>query len=176
MSIGKRIQKIRKNRGLSQQELGELLGVSGSMIGQYENDLRNPKRETIKKIAKALGVPSILLIDPESAFAFLQSDTNSWDSIRSLHEELSERFKSLPRNEQDKIILSELREALGDPENKSEIPTGTLPPADDILEMNCFAVEFHMKKLNAKGQQIAVERVEELTKIPDYQKSPDEEE
>jgi len=59
MSIGKNIQTIRKKRGLSQQALGEMLGVSGSMIGQYENNLRNPKPETLEKLASALKVSSI---------------------------------------------------------------------------------------------------------------------
>lgn len=56
MTTGQRIQKARKEAKLSQKELGEKLGVSASMIGQYENDLRNPKSETLNKIAEALGV------------------------------------------------------------------------------------------------------------------------
>lgn len=34
--------------------MGALLGVSGSMIAQYETDKRNPKQETIQRIADAL--------------------------------------------------------------------------------------------------------------------------
>ena len=56
MTIGERIQMVRKAAGLSQKELGERLKVSGSMIGQYENNLRKPKRETLEKIAEALNV------------------------------------------------------------------------------------------------------------------------
>lgn len=56
MTIGNRIQLVRKAAGLSQKELGKKMGVSGSMIGQYENDLRKPKRETLEKIAAALNV------------------------------------------------------------------------------------------------------------------------
>ena len=56
MSIGKNIQKARKIAHISQKELGEILGVSASMIGQYENDLRRPKFETVTKIADALHV------------------------------------------------------------------------------------------------------------------------
>lgn len=55
MTIGKTIQEKRKQAKLTQQMLGEKLGVSASMIGQYENDLRKPKYETIVKIAAALG-------------------------------------------------------------------------------------------------------------------------
>lgn len=58
MTIGKRIQAARKSAGLSQKELGQKLGWSASMVGQYENDLRNPKKETIEKIASALNIPA----------------------------------------------------------------------------------------------------------------------
>lgn len=56
MTIGQRIQLARKESKLSQKELGEKLGVSGSMVGQYESDLRNPKLVTLQRIADALGV------------------------------------------------------------------------------------------------------------------------
>ena len=56
MTIGERIQKARKAAKLSQKELGEKLGVSASMIGQYENNLRNPKTETLFRLAEALNV------------------------------------------------------------------------------------------------------------------------
>lgn len=56
MTTGQRIQQARKKAGLSQKQLGEKLGLSASMIGQWENDLRNPKRETLVKIAHALEI------------------------------------------------------------------------------------------------------------------------
>lgn len=64
MTIGERIKEIRKSRGLTQKELGERLGLSYQAIAQWENNLRNPKNETIGKIADALGV-SISSILPE---------------------------------------------------------------------------------------------------------------
>lgn len=67
MTTGERIQAARKEKGLSQQELGKRLGVSGSMIGQYENDLRNPKYDTLQKIADALGVQMGVLIGWDDA-------------------------------------------------------------------------------------------------------------
>ena len=54
MAIGENIRKIRKEKKLTQKELGKLCGMSEAQIGQYENGLRNPKMETLKKIAKAL--------------------------------------------------------------------------------------------------------------------------
>lgn len=57
MTVGELIKRARKQNNLSQKELAEKLGVSASMIGQYENDLRNPKIDTLRRIAEALNVP-----------------------------------------------------------------------------------------------------------------------
>ena len=62
MTTGQRIQQARKIAGLSQKQLGEKLGLSASMIGQWENDLRNPKIETLKRIADALDIGVSYLI------------------------------------------------------------------------------------------------------------------
>lgn len=56
-TIGIQIKKIRKEKGLTQQQLADKLHVSQAMIGQYENGKRQPKEQTIKKIASALDVP-----------------------------------------------------------------------------------------------------------------------
>ena len=56
MTTGQLIKAARKKAGMTQEDLGKKLGVSGSFIAQYETDNRNPKQETLLKIAKALGV------------------------------------------------------------------------------------------------------------------------
>lgn len=64
MDIGKNIREIRKKRNLSQRELGELLGVTQSAVGQFEKNGSNLRAETIQRIAAALGVlPGDLLQD-----------------------------------------------------------------------------------------------------------------
>ena len=56
MSIGKNIKNLRKEKGLTQAELGKRLNVTQQMIGQYENDKNSPQMDTLKKIATALEV------------------------------------------------------------------------------------------------------------------------
>lgn len=56
MTIGENIRKIRKEKGLTQSELAKKIGMSYQQIGQYEKGKRQPKIETIDKIATALGV------------------------------------------------------------------------------------------------------------------------
>ncbi|WP_158098255.1 helix-turn-helix transcriptional regulator [Faecalibacterium sp. An192] len=57
MTTGQLIKAARKKAGMTQEELGKKIGVSGSSMAQWENDLRNPKLDTLQRIAAALGVP-----------------------------------------------------------------------------------------------------------------------
>lgn len=63
MTKGENIRKVRLERGLTQKALGELCGISEAQIGQYENNYRNPKLQTLKKIATALQVTISDLLD-----------------------------------------------------------------------------------------------------------------
>lgn len=67
MEIGQKIKKARLERGLTQQELGALVGVQKSAIAKYENGrVVNIKRSTLQKIAKALNIRPSELIFTES--------------------------------------------------------------------------------------------------------------
>lgn len=55
-SIGKRIQEIRKQQGMTQEELAERINISKSSISEWESCKRVPRMETLRKIADALGV------------------------------------------------------------------------------------------------------------------------
>lgn len=56
MTVGENIKRIRKEKGLTQKKLGELCGINEANIRKYENGNQNPKIETVDKIASALGV------------------------------------------------------------------------------------------------------------------------
>lgn len=62
--IGSRIRRIRLEKGLSQSELGEKVGLNADRIQKYENGARKPKFDMLKQIATALGVETIALRDP----------------------------------------------------------------------------------------------------------------
>ena len=66
MTTGELIKQARQNSKMTQKELSEKVGVSYQMIQAWENNRRNPKTETVKKIATALGVPwyELLSDDP----------------------------------------------------------------------------------------------------------------
>ena len=51
-----KLKELRKEKGLTQKELGAAIDISEVMIGQYERGVRTPKIEMREKIANALGV------------------------------------------------------------------------------------------------------------------------
>lgn len=62
--VGERIRKIREAREMTRAELGALIGLDQNRVQQYENGRRKPKIPLLKKIAAALGVETIALMDP----------------------------------------------------------------------------------------------------------------
>ena len=55
MDIGQKIRDARLAKGLTQEELGNIVGLQKSAIAKYENGrVVNIKRSTLQKLAKAL--------------------------------------------------------------------------------------------------------------------------
>lgn len=56
MTFGEKITYARKQKKMTQGELGKAVGTSGDIIGKYERDEIKPSIETAAKVADALGV------------------------------------------------------------------------------------------------------------------------
>ena len=56
MTIGEHIMLLRKQKGLSQADLGKKIGTSGDIIGRYERNIMVPSIDVIIKIADVLEV------------------------------------------------------------------------------------------------------------------------
>jgi transcriptional regulator with XRE-family HTH domain len=61
-AFGQRMQKVRKEKGITQEELAAKLSMHRTYIGLVERGERNPTIRTLYKIAKALGVKSLDLL------------------------------------------------------------------------------------------------------------------
>lgn len=55
MTTGQRIRRARIDAGLTQKEFADKLGISYVGVSQWETDKRNPKFETLKRMADVLG-------------------------------------------------------------------------------------------------------------------------
>lgn len=105
MDIGKLIKDARIANGLTQEELGKLVGVQKSAIAKYENGrVVNIKRSTLQGLAKALdlkGSDLIIESNPKEA-ASLSARVLSDSDLR----EVAELYLSL--SDEDKKTYKEL--------------------------------------------------------------------
>lgn len=112
MTTGQRIQNARKRAKLTQKQLGEKLGVSYQSIAQWENDLRNPKIQTLRRIAEALNIavdelsPTIEELFPTEFFMTEELIENTGSNYRREIYKIMSKF-----NDKDDVdILGEIWE------------------------------------------------------------------
>jgi len=107
--MGRRIKELRLDAGLTQEQLGDMVGLQKSAIAKYENGkTENMKRSVIQKMAEVLGVsPSYLMgfeddapyyIDP--AAAELAKEIANRDDLRILFD----ATRDISKEDMDVII------------------------------------------------------------------------
>ena len=161
MTTGERIRSARKFANITQQELADRLGIPYQSIGQWERDKRNPKVETILRLAKALNVPK-----------------PNWMELPNIKDDEPELylkqiiFNVTPDSEWEDLHRK-LENGTITPEERQrffQMMDEGLERARKAFSEKKARILAHMDKLNDEGQQKAVERVEELAEIPKYQR------
>lgn len=147
MTIGERIKEARLNAGITQRELSEKLGVSFVNISQWENGTRKPKYETRQKIADALGVT----VD------YLLGRTNQPNVRLATQEDIERYFGRTSYITEDGVAVLAA---------KPDMSAHDLKKCNENYSKLCAAFD----RLNETGQKKAIENVEDLAKIPEYQK------
>ncbi|MEN2765795.1 helix-turn-helix domain-containing protein [Ornithinibacillus xuwenensis] len=92
MGFSSRLTSLRKNRGLSRDDLAEKLGVSYSTISKYESGSREPDFGTLQKISDIFDVTTDYLIGKSNN---TNTSDNNNNPNRAFHnfEEISEQEK-----------------------------------------------------------------------------------
>lgn len=70
--IGERIKKRRKELGISQEKLAEILGVTYQQVQRYEKGINKLNVENIQFVADALSIPVSCFFEPERAFTLAE--------------------------------------------------------------------------------------------------------
>ena len=60
--FGNRLRELRKNKNISQEELGEFCGVAKNTISNWENNVNKPDIDLIAKLAKYFNVTTDYLL------------------------------------------------------------------------------------------------------------------
>ncbi len=96
----KNLKETRKNKNLTQENLANLLNVAISTYSQWENDIRQPSIENLKKLADALTVSVDYLIGREQEDGIIAIST---DLSRREAEWLA-NFRKMNNLAQEKVL------------------------------------------------------------------------
>ena len=108
--FGKRLKKIRKKAHITQQQLGDMVGVTKVSICCYENGTRTPTLETLIDLADSLNVQlnyllgvDALAIDEDNKNNTLNIAKDEIELIRELrkHIKLYEKMLDDPKRTMD---------------------------------------------------------------------------
>lgn len=110
MTTGEKIRAARKMAGMTQKALAHELKLSYQGIAQWENDLRNPKQETLQKLAAALGVPVVDLMDDDIISRIL-AETNT-DVVKALGGDVEKIIAFQEAVDNDAMMESSVRQYL----------------------------------------------------------------
>lgn len=100
--IGRKIKELRLKKGITQEKLAKVLGVTTSMVGMYETGARKPSYEVLNKIARYFNVTTDYLLGLEEqqdaeiraiARAFKALSTEKRELLRKLVESMAEEAR-----------------------------------------------------------------------------------
>ena len=77
MKLGEKILKLRKKKGLSQEELGERLDVTRQTISNWELGETSPNPEQLKKLSKELNISIDELLDNDVQSVLIEKVSNT---------------------------------------------------------------------------------------------------
>jgi transcriptional regulator with XRE-family HTH domain len=84
LSFGQRLAQIRKAKGLTQEELGQRIGVSQRIMHHYENKADYPPAQKIIELAQALDM---------SVDELLAANGNNQGSYQNINPKLAKRLR-----------------------------------------------------------------------------------
>lgn len=134
MNLGDKIKQVRKKRGLTQKQLGDLCGMADSAIRRYESGRGNPTQKTLERIGMALD------------YDFLALDSPRESTPESRHK---------------------IEELMG---KEPGFLDGQLPTEKSETDKRIQRVKDAFDGMSQDGQEEATRRVEELARLPEYQK------
>jgi transcriptional regulator with XRE-family HTH domain len=95
-TIGRRLARLRKERGFTQVEVAEKIGIIQSLVSSYENDVLKLSAEMAVRFARALGVSTDDLLE-------IKKTKPSVKPSRKVLRRL-ESIESLPSHQQQTVL------------------------------------------------------------------------
>lgn len=158
MGIGYRIKEARENLGLTQIELGNIVGVTGSAITNYEKETSHPKEQIIYKLMEALNVDANYLFQDAVKLPEKKNDVtlSEYNMIK--------RYRDLDQHGQDTVsyILNQETERV----KQLKQATATVVEVTDSDSQGRILQYFHSVSAGA-GEVIFDDVYTERITVPD---------
>ena len=169
MNIGNKIKELRKQRGITQEQLANSIGISFQAISKWENNIALPDITLAPILASYFGVSMDELFDFSlkeieievemiTAEAYKLRETNHIESRRILEEGL----KKYPDND---ILLNNLLYVVTDPDETIRIASELIAKtthSDVKYDSLRFLAYAYKKKGDIKSAELAIEQIPEI--------------
>ena len=94
--FGKNLARLRKERGLTQYEFADLLGISRNLVLHYERNCANPTMDFVVKAAKVMDTST------DELMGLSRSTIKRGPSPKAL--KIAERISTLPKAKQSIVV------------------------------------------------------------------------
>ncbi|CUB58367.1 helix-turn-helix transcriptional regulator [Bacillus cereus] len=101
MEFKDRLRQLRKERKLTQTELGQAIGVTAGSVSKFETGFKPPSRETVERAADFLEVPVDYLLGRSNSREFDADIDNKYHDLKS-------RLQQLPEEHQEIVLQNML--------------------------------------------------------------------
>lgn len=92
-SMGKFIQTLRKEKGLTQKQLADMLNITDKAVSKWERDVACPDTTTLPKLAEILGVTVESLLNAKAAQAPVENESKTVDDSNPDAQMYKERLR-----------------------------------------------------------------------------------
>jgi transcriptional regulator with XRE-family HTH domain len=140
--FAKKLRALRKSKGLTQKEVGTLVGVTDAAVGMWEQAKRLPDPETMAHLAEIFGVSVDYLIGHSSEYI--------------IREEENEYQVTPPPDEGDRERKERLRRVLEDPtitDLLMKVPDLTEEEKQSLAEHWAYVMDFIERKRQERKKQ-----------------------
>lgn len=162
-NIGERLRAARKEMGLTQTELAERLGISFVGVSQWESGKRNPKKETLVRLAAILDVPVSYFLGTESL------DDEALDFLLRAWKHADYQLTALQHNGSPQVEIERWEHVCDELHALYEEITAKYQTKQETLTDRTTEIVKIFQRLNSRGQQKVLEIAGDYAQIADYQ-------
>lgn len=138
MRIGTNIKRLREEKGLTQENLAEMLGVTFQAVSAWERDEYRPEFDTFVRLTEILGVPATAIIDDKSATFNTKKFIYDWEHMKTF---VKTSAKAAGMTDTLKAVDLAVKAHEGQTRKKSDMPYIYHP-----LNMACHALSMGIKE------------------------------